>query len=85
MSNVKIFVGNLPLGFTEKELKQLFSPFKPISVKLVMNEKTGRPKEFGFITFKTQEEANKAIFGMNGKEVYGRRIEIKEYIVKEEP
>ena len=85
MVAVKVFIGNLPLSFTDKELKQLFSSFKPISVKLVMNEKTGRPKEFGFIIFANKTDADRAIASMNGKEVYGRRIELREYIVKEEP
>ena len=82
---VKLFVGNLPLSFTDKELKELFSQTKPLTAKLVMNERTGRPKEFGFVTFSSREEANKAICLMNGKEVYGRRIEVREYIFKEEP
>ena len=82
---VKVFVGNLPLSFTDKELKELFSQVKPLSAKLAMNEKTHRPKEFGFLVFPTREEANKAIAMMNGREVYGRRIIVNEYIVKEEP
>ncbi len=82
---VKLFVGNLPLSFTDKELKELFSQSRPLSAKLAMNERTGRPKEFGFVIFANREEANKAIILMNGKEVYGRRIEVKDYIVKEEP
>ena len=74
----KIFVGNLPLGFTEKELSQLFSQFKPVSVKLVMNQKTGRPKEFGFITFQTEETARNAMSQMDGKEVYGRKLVVND-------
>ncbi|MEK6918739.1 MAG: RNA-binding protein [Nanoarchaeota archaeon] len=85
MVNVKVFVGNLPLSYTDKEFKQLFSSLKPVTASLVMNEKTHRPKEFGFVTFSSKEAADKAISQMNGKEVYGRKITLKEYIVKEEP
>ncbi len=85
MAAVKVFVGNLPLSFTDKELKELFSQSRPLSAKLAMNERTGRPKEFGFLVFANKEQADKAISMMNGKEVYGRRIELREYIIKEEP
>lgn len=37
------------------------------TAKLVMDETTRRPKGFGFVTFKSEDEARNALKAMNGR------------------
>jgi len=75
----RIYVGNLPWSITKDKLEGLFSSFGEIEEALVIaNKYTGRSRGFGFVTFKKDEDANKAISGMDGKEVDGRNLVVKE-------
>ena len=81
----KIYVGNLPFNFGEKELKETFSPFGEITEATVISDRySGRSKGFGFVTFSSDDEAKKAVDEMNGKEVGGREIKVSEAKAKEE-
>jgi RNA recognition motif-containing protein len=75
----RIYVGNLPWSVTKEELEKLFSPFGEIEEALVVaNKYTGRSRGFGFITYKNDADADKAIGEMDRKEVEGRGIVVKE-------
>ena len=75
----RIYVGNLPWSVTLEKLKELFSSFGEIEEALVIaNKYTGRSRGFGFITFKKDLDADKAIEKMNEKEVEGRNLVVKE-------
>jgi RNA recognition motif-containing protein len=41
-----------------------------------MDRATNRPRGFGFVTMATPEEAQKAIEGLNGKELDGRALTV---------
>ena len=43
---------------------------------LMMDRMTNRPRGFAFITMSTDEEAQKAIAALNGKELGGRAITV---------
>jgi RNA recognition motif-containing protein len=74
---VKVYVGNLPFSCAEEQLKELFAPYGGISeVTLIKDKFSGRSKGFGFITFESQEAADKAIAEMNGKEIEGRAVTV---------
>lgn len=75
----RIYVGNLPWSVTYDRLKALFSSFGEIEqATVISNRETGRSRGFGFVTFKEDESANKAIGEMNNKEVEGRALVVKE-------
>ncbi len=75
----RIYVGNLPWSVTKVKLEELFSPFGEIEDALVMaNKFTGRSRGFGFVTYKEDASADKAIAEMNEKEVEGRVLVVKE-------
>ena len=75
----RIYVGNLPWSITLEKLKELFSSFGEIEEALVIaNKYTGRSRGFGFITFKKDEDADKAIEKINEKEIEGRNLVVKE-------
>ncbi len=75
----RIYVGNLPWSITKDKLEGLFSSFGEIEEALVIaNKYTGRSRGFGFVTFKTNKDADEAIGKMDGKEVEGRSLVVKE-------
>lgn len=75
----RIYVGNLPWSVDKAKFEELFSPFGEIEEALVISDKhTGRSRGFGFVTYKNDADADKAIEGMNEKEVEGRKIVVKE-------
>lgn len=75
----RIYVGNLPWSVTKDKLEGLFSSFGEIEEALVVaNKYTGRSRGFGFVTFRTDKDADEAIGKMNGKEVEGRKLIVSE-------
>jgi cold-inducible RNA-binding protein len=76
MSN-KLFVGNLSFETTENDLNDAFAAFGTVTeTNLMMDRMTNRPRGFGFVTMSTAEEAQKAIDGMNGKDMGGRALTV---------
>lgn len=83
--SAKIYVGNLPFSVDSEKLKELFSQFGEVTEATVISDKfSGRSKGFGFVTFENDEDAKKAIDGMNEKEVDGRAIKVSEARAREE-
>jgi len=77
--SVKVYVGNLPFGVADDDLKEMFSQYGEVEEAVVIKDKfSGRSKGFGFVTFANEESAKKAISEMNGKEVQGREIKVNE-------
>ena len=76
MSN-KLFVGNLSFNTTENDLNDAFAAFGTVTeTNLMMDRMTNRPRGFGFVTMSNAEEAQKAIEGMNGKDMDGRALTV---------
>ena len=74
MDKNKIFVGSLPWSINNDSLKELFAAYGEVTEAVViMDRETNRSKGFGFVTFASQESAQKAL-EMSGKEVDGRTI-----------
>ena len=77
--NLKLYVGNLPFGASEEDLKKLFSEVGEVqSVKIVTNAYSGRPRGFGFVEMTSQEDAKKAISLLNGKTMMDRTLTVNE-------
>ena len=75
----KLFVGNLSFNVTEEKLKQEFSQAGTVvSVNIIEDKMSGRPRGFGFVELATEEEAKKAIEQINGKEIDGRAVTVNE-------
>ena len=76
MSN-KLFVGNLSFNTTENDLQDAFAAFGTVTeANLMMDRSTNRPRGFGFVTMSSDDEAQKAIAGLNGKEIDGRSLTV---------
>jgi RNA recognition motif-containing protein len=82
---MKIFIANLPHKLEEAELKTMLTQFGQVaSVKLVSDPETGKRKGFGFVEMPVMEQAKAAITALNEKEVYGRKISLKEAVEKQQ-
>ena len=76
---MKIFVGGLSWGTDSDGLKDAFEKFGTVSEAIVITDKyTGRSRGFGFVTFDSSEDGNKAIEEMNGSDLDGRRLNVNE-------
>ncbi|AEE75468.1 RNA binding protein nucleolysin; oligouridylate binding protein [Arabidopsis thaliana] len=74
-SHFNIFVGDLSPEVTDATLYQSFSVFSSCSDARVMwDQKTGRSRGFGFVSFRNQQDAQTAINEMNGKWLSSRQI-----------
>ena len=58
--SVRVYVGNLPKDIEREQLEAVFSEHAEdiVSVKLVTDRKTGKCRGFGFVTLKTDEQAD---------------------------
>ncbi|MCS7249712.1 MAG: RNA-binding protein [candidate division WOR-3 bacterium] len=74
-----LYVGNVAYNVTEEMLNNLFSQYgRVISVKIIVDKFTNRPRGFAFVEMNNDEEANNAISGLNGKNLEGRNLVVAE-------
>lgn len=70
---MKLIALNLPRDFTEEDLAKLFKAQGNIkSCNLVMDEKTGNSKGFGFVEMALEHEGKEAIVTLHGSQVEGQ-------------
>jgi RNA recognition motif-containing protein len=75
----KLYVGNLSYSTTEEDIRDAFAKFGEVaSAKLIIDPTNGRSKGFGFVEMAVDEDADKAITGLNGTELHGRTITVNE-------
>jgi len=76
---MNIYVGNLAHSATEETLRPLFEQFGEIvSIKIITDRLTGRPRGFAFVQMSSNEEAQNAINKLNGYELEGRKLTVNE-------
>ncbi len=72
----QLFVGNLAFSTTKEELEAAFSTFgSVVEVKIPVDRDTGRVRGFAFVTFETQQAAEKAL-ALDGTDLNGRSIRV---------
>ncbi|NWF92501.1 MAG: RNA-binding protein [Syntrophaceae bacterium] len=77
--NLKLYVGNLPVGASEDDLKRLFSEVGEVrSAKVVIDPYTGRSRGFGFVEMGSRPEVEKALSQLNGKILIDRTLVVNE-------
>lgn len=80
-----IFVGNISFQTTEGALRGLFEPFGQVTrIHIATDRETGQKRGFAFVEMANDEDAAKAITGLNGKEVDGRALRVNEATPKPE-
>ncbi len=81
----KLYVGNLSYTVSGSDLEKMCSAFGTVSSAQVIEDRdTGRSKGFGFVEMGTDQEAQAAIQGLNGKEQDGRPLTVNEAKPREE-
>ena len=80
-----IFVGNLSFGATEDAVRSMFEAYGTVDrVSVVTDRETGRARGFGFVEMSADDEAERAIAALNGRELDGRSLNINEARPKED-
>jgi RNA recognition motif-containing protein len=75
---MKMYVGNLIYNMTEKELKNLFSPFgKVVSSRIVTDHFTRQSKNMGYVEMAVKEEGKQAVKELNGKKINNRCLVVR--------
>jgi RNA recognition motif-containing protein len=75
----RLYVGNLAYQVDDGQLQQLFGQFGTVqNAQVIMDRDTGRSKGFGFVEMGSDQEAQAAIEGLNGKDVEGRALTVNE-------
>jgi RNA recognition motif-containing protein len=75
----RIYVGNLSFGTTEQVVRSMFEQYGTVARVNVLRDKyTGQPKGFAFVEMPNDDQAQKAISGINGTDVGGRTLVVNE-------
>ena len=78
-----IFVGGIPFTTSEDTVRDLFSQHGQVqSVNIIKDKYTGRSRGFAFVEMGTEEEAKEAMDKLNGFNLEGRNIIVKEALPK---
>ncbi|XP_029706135.1 RNA binding protein fox-1 homolog 2 isoform X2 [Takifugu rubripes] len=73
----RLHVSNIPFRFRDPDLRQMFGQFgKILDVEIIFNERGS--KGFGFVTFETSADAERAKEKLHGTLVEGRKIEMSD-------
>ncbi|XP_015941307.1 organelle RRM domain-containing protein 2, mitochondrial [Arachis duranensis] len=72
LTSPKLFISGLSRLTTDEKLTEAFSPFgQLLEAKVITDRASGRSKGYGFVTYATIEDAEKARAGMNAKFIDG--------------
>ena len=75
---MKLIALNLPRDFDEQNLEELFKVHGNVSAcNLVLDDKSGASKGFGFVEMELEEEAIVAIEKLHGTKVNKNKIRVK--------
>ncbi|KAL1549429.1 putative cyclic nucleotide-gated ion channel 15 [Salvia divinorum] len=80
----KIYVGNLSWDVDNLALESVFSEHGNVQeARVVYDRESGRSRGFGFVTYSSAEEVNKAVESLDGTELEGRPIRLEREISKD--
>ena len=64
---------------TQEEVQVLFEEFGDVvSVKLIYDRETGKPRGFGFVEMENGADGNEAIEALDGASINGRNLRVNE-------
>ena len=76
---MNIYVGNLSYNATDETIKQAFESFGQVtSARVIKDKYNGQSRGFGFVEMPAQSQAQTAIKSLNGKELLGKQMSVKE-------
>ena len=72
-------MAGLPFDVDDQELKEMFEVYGTIgSAKVITDRESGKSRGFGFVEFPTDSEAEAAIKALNGGNLEGRELTVKQ-------
>ena len=75
----KLYIGGLAWATTDDTLQAHFAQAGAVvSARVVTDKESGRSRGFGFVEMENEADAQKAIDTLNGTELDGRAISVKE-------
>ena len=82
---VRLFVGNMPYGATEADLRNHFGTVgAPSHIVIPVDRETGRPRGFAFVEYVDRAMAEQAIERFNQQPFMGRPLSVSEARPREE-
>lgn len=77
MAQQNLFIGSLAYATTDDTLKAFFETVGPVvSARVITDRESGRSKGFGFVEYENDDDNQKAVDQLNGKELDGRAITV---------
>ena len=82
---VRLFIGNLPYGASEADLRAHFAAVaEPSHVVMPVDRETGRPRGFAFVEFLDREKAEEVIRKFDAQPFQGRSLAVSEARARED-
>ena len=76
---MRLYIGNLSYHLGSEDVRGLFDEFGEIeSAEVVIDHYTGRSRGFAFVHMASDLEATKAIAELNGFNLHGRPLKVRE-------
>ncbi len=76
---MKLFVAKLPQHITSERLKAMFEAYgQVVDAKIIMDRETNKSKCYGFVEMADAASGNAAIEHLNGTQMEGKEILVKE-------
>ncbi len=77
MAQQNLFIGSLAYATTDDGLRAHFEQIGPVaSARVITDRESGRSKGFGFVEYENDDDNQKAVDQLNGKELDGRTINV---------
>jgi RNA recognition motif-containing protein len=78
-TRMNIYVGNLSFETTDETIREAFESFGQVtSARVIKDKENGQSRGFGFVEMPGQSQAQTAIRSLNGRELQGKQMSVKE-------
>ena len=82
---VRLFIGNLPYGASEADLRAHFAAVaEPSHIVMPVDRETGRPRGFAFVEFADRGQADEIIKRFDAQPFQGRNLAVSEARARED-
>jgi RNA recognition motif-containing protein len=75
----RLYISNISNRATEDSVRNLFAAIgEVVSLNLIINSRTKKPKGMAFLVMATEEDAHRAIETLNGTILHSRPLQVSE-------
>tara|TARA_A100001037_G_scaffold209072_1_gene187285 strand:+ start:80 stop:439 length:360 start_codon:yes stop_codon:yes gene_type:complete len=76
---INIYVGNIPYSLRSQSLREIFEEFgEVLSAEIIFDRQKRRSKGYGFVEMANEQDGLEAIEELDGEEIEGRRLRVRE-------